>query len=102
MNLEQASTQPIADELGPGKWIRTRTGVGLTASERKSLLGIVDLCLLNGSLLVAATVWADFAPSPLALFSYSKWFVTLTLLWWICGTVLDVYNLSARRRPQRS
>ena len=93
MNLEQASTQPIADELSPGRSIRPRTGVGLTASERKSLLGIVDLCLLNGSLVVAATVWADFAPSPLALFSYSKWFVTLTLLWWICGTVLDVYNL---------
>jgi exopolysaccharide biosynthesis polyprenyl glycosylphosphotransferase len=94
MNPEKAFAQPIADEAGLAKRIRTRTGVGLTASERKSLLAIVDLCLLNGSLLVAAMIWVGFDPSQVALITVAKWFVTLTLLWWICGTVLDVYNLS--------
>ena len=98
MNPGQAFTQTTADMVGPEKRERTRTGVGLTAAERKSLLAIVDLCLLNGSLLVAAITWVDFDPSLFALFTYSKWFVTLTLLWWICGTVLDVYDLSRAAR----
>ena len=70
-----------------------RLGVGLTSSERKALLAMVDVLLINASLLIAATIWVGFDLSPVALVAYAKWFITLTLLWWVCGTIFDVYNL---------
>jgi exopolysaccharide biosynthesis polyprenyl glycosylphosphotransferase len=94
MEPAQVFTQSTAKTAGLGERVRRRTGIGLTASERKSSLAIVDLCLLNGSLLVATMIWVDFDPSPIALIGVAKWFITLTLLWWLCSTVLDVYNLS--------
>ena len=101
MNTGQTFTQPAADIVGLGTRGRARKGVGLTASERKSLLAIADLALLNGSLLAAAMIWIGFDLSPIYLITYAKWFVTLTLLWWIIGTVLDVYNLSSAAMTSR-
>lgn len=94
MKTEQTFAPLATDIVGLGTRGRARRGVRLTASERKSLLTITDLILLNGSLLATAMIWLGFDLSPIYLITYAKWFVTLTLLWWIFGTILDVYNLS--------
>ena len=101
MNTGQTFVQPAADMVGLGTRVSARRGVGLTASERKSLLAIADLILLNGSLLAAAMIWVGFKLSPIYLITYAKWFITLTLLWWIIGTLLDVYNLSSAAMTSR-
>jgi len=101
MNTEQTFAQLATDMVGLGTRGRARRGVGLTASERKSLLAIADLVLLNGSLLAAAMIWIDFHLSPIYLITYAKWFVTLTLLWWFFGTIFDVYNLSRAAMTSR-
>ncbi|MBN1934409.1 MAG: sugar transferase [Anaerolineae bacterium] len=74
--------------------VRTKVGLRLTANERKGLLFIVDLILVNISLLAAVTIWNDFSPSWSSLLEHAKWFITLSILWSIAGVVLDVYNLA--------
>ena len=100
MNPEQIVTPPSSD-LAHGHTRSApalRIGVGLTAAERKLLLAVVDVILINASLILAATIWVGFDPSPGTIFAYYKWFITLTLLWWVCGTVFDVYNLKLTTR----
>jgi exopolysaccharide biosynthesis polyprenyl glycosylphosphotransferase len=87
-------TQPAPDlAIGP----RSRAGlgrIGLTARERRILLVVVDLLLLNGALLAAVTLWNDFSPSWPVVLDHWKWFVTLTGVWLIVGVVLDAYSLA--------
>jgi exopolysaccharide biosynthesis polyprenyl glycosylphosphotransferase len=71
-----------------------KTLLRFTAGERKYLLYLVDLLLLNGALLAAVTLWNGFEPSFVALQGYAKWFITLSVLWLMVGTVLDIYNLA--------
>ena len=71
----------------------------LTAIERKYLLFLVDLSLVNGSLLAAVTLWNDFSPSLPVVLAHFKWFITLSVLWWIIGAVLDIYNLARSASP---
>jgi exopolysaccharide biosynthesis polyprenyl glycosylphosphotransferase len=70
-----------------------RFGVRLTVAERKLLLALVDLALMNAALIIAAATWVGFDPSAVTIVAYYKWFITLSLLWWACGTLFDVYNL---------
>jgi exopolysaccharide biosynthesis polyprenyl glycosylphosphotransferase len=72
---------------------RFRLGVGLTSAERKLLLAAVDVLLLNAALVLAAIIWIGFEMTPDMIAAYGKWFITLTVLWWIFGTIFDVYNL---------
>ena len=46
----------------------SRIGLHLSPVERKSLLILVDLLLINGSLLAAVAIWNDFVLSLPALF----------------------------------
>jgi len=86
---------PIAPELGRlGTATRPRIGLRLTATERKYLLRLTDLILVNGSLLAAVTIWNGFPLSLPALLDNAKWFITLSVLWLIVATILDVYNLA--------
>lgn len=71
-----------------------RSDFRLTAKERKFLLLGADLLFVNAMLLIAVTLWNGFTPSIHALSQNIKWFVTLSVLWVIVGTVLDVYNLT--------
>lgn len=66
----------------------------LTVKDRRLLLFVVDLLLINGVLLAAVTLWNGFIPTLAMLLDNIKWFITLTVLWMILGTVLDVYNLT--------
>ncbi len=67
-------------------------GVRLTLAERRFLLGMADLLLVNGALVIALIVWGDFPRSATALGTNFKWFVTLSAVWLIMGAALDVYN----------
>ena len=73
---------------------RRRAGAGLTPSERRLLLVMVDLILVNACLLVAVQLWLPFPlANILVLASSGKWFVTLTLLWLLFGSLFGVYDL---------
>lgn len=69
-----------------------RPGRALSLAERRLLLLVVDLLLVNGALVLAATLWVDFTPAPQMLLPYGKWFVVLSLVWLVVASVLDVYD----------
>ncbi len=90
----------IADLPLPYKWSTTpalqgrwrQLDVGLTLAERRLLLGLVDLLLVNSALIAALIIWGDFPRSITALETNFKWFVTLAAVWLILGATLDIYN----------
>jgi len=85
---------PSKESVRPWKMLWSRIGLRLAATERKMLLMLIDLLLINGALLAAVTIWNAFPLSLAALVDHGKWFITLSVLWLIIGTVLDVYNLA--------
>jgi exopolysaccharide biosynthesis polyprenyl glycosylphosphotransferase len=68
--------------------------VALSPDERRLILGLADLLILNAALLAATVIWNGFDPTPAALLGYAKWFITLTVYWLIAGSVLDLYDLA--------
>src|SRR5512143_3762296 len=66
----------------------------LTASERKLLLAIGDLTLLNSGLLAVTLMWLDFQLTVPFLLAYAKWFVTLSVVWWGFSIIFDIYDLA--------
>ena len=66
----------------------------LSVPERKLLLAMIDLVLLNSSLLVVTMLWQDFQPTMAFLLVYFKWFFTLSVLWSGFGIVFDIYDLA--------
>jgi len=71
---------------------RHRPGMGLTVNERKVLLLIIDLLLVNATLLFAVSCWTEFTPSWETLLGYGKWFVTLSLVWLFFAIAFDLYD----------
>lgn len=69
-------------------------GASLTLSERRVLLLIGDLLAVNVALVGAAMIWQDPPFSLALLLPYVKWFLTLSGVWLILGSVLDVYDLA--------
>ena len=69
-----------------------KLGVSLTPSERRWLLILGDLLVVNSALVVAAAIWFDSPLSLVLLLANFKWFVTLSVVWLILGSVLDIYN----------
>lgn len=68
--------------------------LSLQASERRLLLLILDLLLINLALL--ASVWLGWGRAvPLAhlLLPY-KWYITLVVVWILVGLFFDIYNLA--------
>ena len=77
-------TVAAADEAPPR--------VSFSHAERQFILVAGDLLLLNAALLVAVTVWNEFPLSAAAALANAKWFVTLSALWLLIGSVLDIFN----------
>lgn len=73
---------------------RPRYWPGFTVGERKLLLLLVDLVLLNVSLLAAVWLWNGFVPSAPALLAQAKWFLTLSVMWVAFAQLFDLYNLA--------
>lgn len=66
----------------------------LLTSERKLLLALTDIALINASLLVAWTLQSDGQTSPLTLLAPVKWYVTLTVVWFVLALFFDLYDLA--------
>ena len=62
-------------------------------SERRLVLFVVDAFLLNLVLLLAAVLFADFPLTLDAILANSKWFITLTIVWYLCAQFFDCYSL---------
>lgn len=71
---------------------RRAPGPRLTLTERRFLLSVVDLIVVNGMLMVAMAIWNNLPPSLPVYSANYKWFATLSLLWFIVGQTLDMYN----------
>jgi exopolysaccharide biosynthesis polyprenyl glycosylphosphotransferase len=69
-----------------------RRSVRLTSAERRWLLSLVDLLLVNAALAVTVVLWGAVEPSVPVLLAYYKWFVTLSVIWLVLGFALDVYD----------
>jgi len=94
MSSESTTVQIAPGLARPWAAARPRHSLRLTAAERKYLLVLTDLILVNVSLLAAVTMWNLFSLSLPALLAQAKWFITLSVLWGIVSTVLDVYDLA--------
>ena len=69
----------------------------LRSSERKLLLFVADLLIINGALLASMTWLTDWLERPGALtfaLGNSKWFLTLSLYWCIAAVLMDSYDLA--------
>ena len=87
MWLKPNVERPVVRNLPRRNW-------RLTAKDRKFMLLLMDLLLLNGVLLASVSLWNDFTPTLMSVLSHAKWFVTFSVLWLILCTVLDLYNLT--------
>lgn len=84
-------------ELAAQEWAFRRVwlpSLGLRSSERRLLLGIVDLILINLALIFSLLISTDLLPSFSAILGPFKWFVTLTAVWFFVANIFDVYNLA--------
>jgi exopolysaccharide biosynthesis polyprenyl glycosylphosphotransferase len=63
-------------------------------SERKVLLAIVDLLVVNAALVLALALRTDFTVSLTTLSPNAKWFVTLVVVWLLWAGFFDLYNLA--------
>ena len=73
---------------------RRKTRLSLDLSERRILLGVMDILLLCGSLLVAVVLWNGFDPATALSIGYAKWYLTLALLWLFSAAALDAFDLA--------
>ncbi len=71
---------------------RRMPGLRFTLVERRWLLIATDILLLNGMLVIAAMIWYDLPFSFPVLLANLKWFITLSLLGFVIGQTLDIYN----------
>ncbi len=66
----------------------------LRVSERRLMLFLMDILLLNSALVVAVDLWTNLSLSPATFLLYARWFFTLTLIWLFCALFFDCYNLA--------
>jgi exopolysaccharide biosynthesis polyprenyl glycosylphosphotransferase len=66
----------------------------MRVSERKLLLLLLDVLIVNLGLLAALVVWTGFSVSPTTLLLNSKWFLTLTAEWLGCAVFFGCYDLA--------
>lgn len=69
-------------------------GLRLSISERRLLLFLGDLILIEGVLLIALAASLDLNLKPHLVLQAPKWFLTLALVWWAWAVFFDVYNLA--------
>lgn len=81
-----------------GKWIRERSSLpnlGLRVSERKLLLVILDLLMVNLSLFLTLKIRSEVEVTVAIFWDHLPWFGLVTLLWVLIGLVLNIYDLAA-------
>lgn len=70
------------------------SSLGLRVSERRLLLLLVDVLLVNAALIGALIIWYDFNATVGNVVNAGKWFVTLTAVWLLFAIVFDCYDLA--------
>ncbi len=104
MKLEQTDTPAGSSIRGPAASLPAPTtlprlalpqlpSLRMRISERRLFLFVVDALLLNLVLLLAAVLFADFPLTLDAILAYNKWFITLTVVWYLCAQFFDCYSL---------
>jgi exopolysaccharide biosynthesis polyprenyl glycosylphosphotransferase len=104
MNIEQTDAPAGSGVCGPTASLPTSTvlphlgspqllSLRMRISERRLVLFVVDTLLLNFVLLAAAFLFADFPLTTEAFLAYTKWFITLTIVWYLCAQFFDCYSL---------
>lgn len=84
IDLHSASVAPV------GRW---RRALRLRLSERRLLLLLFDLAIVNGALLLAVSLHFDrFAALHVGPWNII-WFASLTAIWLACAIFFDLYNL---------
>jgi exopolysaccharide biosynthesis polyprenyl glycosylphosphotransferase len=76
--------------------------LGLGVSERKLLLGVVDVTLLSLALATSIVIRTDLFFDLSSFFFNIKWFITLFLIWVVIAGIFDVYNLARAGNPSSS
>lgn len=74
--------------------LRRLPKLSLRISERRFVLLLVDVLLINLGLLIAVTLRADFVPSIENILGNSKWFLVLTVVWYGCAVFFNCYDLA--------
>jgi len=69
-------------------------GLRMRVSERKLLLILVDLLVVNTALVLALALRTDFTVSPRTLLLNAKWFLTLSVVWLLWALFFDLYDLA--------
>ncbi|MCU0507591.1 MAG: sugar transferase [Anaerolineae bacterium] len=73
---------------------RPRLRAQLAPNERRALLALVDLFVINGALLIALQLWQGFTPGTEIVLGLAKWWLTLSVLWGAFAITFDLYNLA--------
>jgi exopolysaccharide biosynthesis polyprenyl glycosylphosphotransferase len=78
----------------PSLAVTRRTSLRLRVSERRVVLMLVDMLLVNLALIVAASLSGSLVPTFDNILAYNKWFIVLTVVWYGVATFFDSYSLS--------
>lgn len=91
-----SSTPDVVPTARKATWAERRwlPALRLGSAERKLTLAAIDYLFLASALIISVTVRTELLPTPAAVIGYSKWFVTLALVWFLVATVFDAYNLA--------
>ncbi len=87
-NRSKADYVLTSPKRGAGASLRLRN------SERKVLLFIIDVLLLNTALMVAWALGNDTPDTLAQLLDPFKWYITLTVVWGLVALFFDVYDLA--------
>ena len=77
-------------------------GLRLRISERRMLLGAVDLGVVCLALWLALATQPALAWRPASMSLYVRWFVTLGGIWLVCALIFDLYHLPQASHPRQS
>ena len=69
-------------------------GLRLRVSERRVVLTVVDILLVNLALIVAASLSGTLTPTFDNILAYNKWFIVLTVVWYGVAIFFDNYSLA--------
>ena len=84
-----SSTQATAGR----RWRVSLPSLRLTTSERRWMLALIDVLVLNAALLVALALRYDYPLSWATLFEAPIYFLLLTILWFVWASFFDCYDL---------
>ncbi|MEA3335290.1 MAG: sugar transferase [Chloroflexota bacterium] len=96
MRLETSGTRPPGSAGQSGELERrfTLPFPRLRTSERKLLLVVVDAVIINAALLLAWRLGSDLDATVLDLLAPYKWYITLTIVWYLSALLFDLYDLA--------